>query len=323
MKLQQLRFLLEIKRQQFNISRAALSLCTSQSGISKQIQLLEEELGISVFIRSSRQLLGFTEEGEQVARMAEDILARVEDIRSLSEERNQLNQELKIATTHTQARYVLPEIVKDFVQCFPDIKLHIYQGTPEQIALMLEQGSVDIAIATEVLSDRESLVAMPYYQWSRSLILPPENPLTEKQSIELEDIVRYPIITYVKGFTGRSKIDEVFERHHLTPNYILTAADADVIKTYVRLGLGIGIVANMAVSPVIDMDLKVVDASRLFGYCTSFIAIKKDKYIKSFVYRFIEMLSPALDKNRVQQFQTSVDMKQRQEWVHKMDIPVL
>ncbi len=322
MKLQQLLYLQEIRRHQFNISKAAVTLCTSQSGISKQIQLLELELGVELFQRKGKQLISFSEVGKKVFRLVEEALSKVDDIRLLTEELNQRNQSLSIATTHTQARYVLPVIVEKFVRSYPDINLHIHQGTPTQIAMMLEQGEVDIAIATEALSEREALVAMPCYQWSRSIVIPKNHPLAQKQQITLQDIIKFPIITYVQGFTGRHKVDEVFAKHHLIPDIVLTAVDADVIKTYVRLGLGIGIIANMAFNQEQDADLQVLDAKALFGISTSRIAIKREKYIKAYIFQFIEMFATHLTPEVVRRALDCQDNAQIHRLFEDYSVPV-
>ncbi|WP_051906772.1 HTH-type transcriptional regulator CysB [Methylomarinum vadi] len=301
MKLQQLRYLCEIERQNMNISKAAAALFTSQSGVSKQIQLLEQELNVQLFRRKGKHLLAFSEAGEKVLYYAKEALQKVENIRLLADELNRSQQSLTLATTHTQARYVLPKVVEQFLRVYPAIDLHLHQGTPSQIADMLERGEVDIAIATEALADREALLSMPCYQWSRSIITRQGHPLTQLSSVALADVARYPIITYVQGFTGREQLDETFRRERLQPDFVLTAVDADVIKTYVRLGLGIGIIADMAFHPDQDRDLQALNAKNLFGVSTSRIAIKRDKYIKDYVFRFIEMFAPHLSADVVKQ----------------------
>lgn len=248
MKLQQLRYLVEIEKQKLNISKAADVLCTSQSGVSKQIKLLEEELNVELFERNSRKLTGLTIAGKRILELTKQLLDKADDITQAAAEFTDQPKVISIATTHTQARYVLPVVVERFFSLYPNINLNLQQGTPEQVSSLLENNEVDIAIATEVLATRESLIALPCYQWSRSIIVKKDHPLTKKTKLTLADIVQYPIITYVQGFTGRYKQDEVFKQHHLQPNIVLTAVDADVIKTYVRLELGIGIIANMAYS---------------------------------------------------------------------------
>ncbi len=322
MKLQQLRYLLEIETQQLNISRAATVLCTSQSGISKQISMLEHELGVDLLERNGRKLVAITPAGVKVLKLAKDVLSKVDDIKQTAEEFTGKQKSIVIATTHTQARYVLPVIVERFLSLNPDINLNIQQGTPEQVAMLLEQGDVDIAIATEVLASRDTLVALPCYQWSRSIITKKSHPLAVKTIVTLEDIVQYPIITYVQGFTGRYKQDETFNTHHLQPNIVLTAVDADVIKTYVRLGLGIGIIADMAFNKEQDSDLLALNVEHLFGISTSQIAIKKDKYIKPYVYPFIEMFAPHLTQWLIRQAIDCADLQERQQLFADVAIPM-
>lgn len=321
MKLQQLKFLLEIEKEQLNISKAAAVLCTSQSGISKQIMLLEQELDIHLFERKGRKLISITKEGRQIIDAAKDIFIKVDDIKQIAETFKQGQKSIAIATTHTQARYVLPKTVDRFLSQYPDINLTINQGTPIQVADLLEQGDVDIAIATEVLATRKALVAMPCYQWNRCIITCNKHPLNQLQKIQLADIVNYPIITYVQGFTGRASLDENFEHNHLTPNIVLTAVDADVIKTYVKLGLGIGIIAEMAYNSKQDTNLVAHDVSHLFGSTTSQIAIKKDKYIKPYIYNFIEMFAPHLNQTVIKQSIACNDHEQRNVIFQHLSIP--
>ncbi len=322
MKLQQLRYLLEIENQALNISKAASILCTSQSGISKQISLLEGELGVDLFERNSRKLTSLSPAGERVLVLAKEIVNKVDDIKQVAEEFTDKQKSISIATTHTQARYVLPSIVERFLSMYPDINFNLQQGTPEQVAELLEQNEVDIAIATEVLASRETLVALPCYQWSRSVITKKDHPLAQKQLLALEDIVKYPIITYVQGFTGRYKQDEVFNQHQLQPNIVLTAVDADVIKTYVRLGLGIGIIADMAFNSEQDGDLSVLNVKHLFGVSTSQIAIKKDRYIKPCIYPFIEMFAPHLTQELIKQAVDGIDLDARKKVFLDVLIPL-
>ncbi|MFW5444471.1 MAG: CysB family HTH-type transcriptional regulator [Methylococcaceae bacterium] len=321
MKLQQLRFLHEINNQQLSISKAASVLCTSQSGISKQIRLLEEELEVLLLERNGRKIISVTPAGKKVLELAEEILNKVDDIKRTAEEFTDKQSGIAIATTHTQARYVLPYIVEQFLSLYPEVNLNIQQGTPEQVAELLEQGNVDIAIATEVLASREALVSLPCYQWSRSVIIKKEHPLSQKKVLKLEDIVKYPIITYVTGFTGRYQQDEIFHKYHLQPDIVLTAVDADVIKTYVRLGLGIGIIADMAFSEQ-DNDLCALNVEHLFGISTSQIAIKKNKYIKPYVYPFIEMFAPHLTQDLIRLAVECVDLEARQQLFASVSIPM-
>jgi LysR family cys regulon transcriptional activator len=322
MKLQQFRYFVEIQKQHLNISDAASVLCTSQSGISKQIRLLEEELGVKLFVRNGRKLTAVTVAGEKVLMLAKEVLNKVDDIKQVVEEFTDKQKSIAIATTHTQARYVLPVIVERFLSLYPDINLNIQQGTPEQVSTLLEQGDVDIAIATEVLESREGLVSMPCYQWSRSVITKKDHVLTQKKALELEDIVKYPIITYVQGFTARYRQDEIFNKHHLQPNIVLSAVDADVIKTYVRLGLGIGIIADMAFNSEQDKDLVALNVEHLFGVSTSQIAIKNGKYIKPYVYPFIEMFAPHLKQELIRQAINCVSLEARKRLFSTVSIPM-
>ena len=322
MKFQQLRYLVEIEKQGINISSAASVLCTSQSGISKQISLLENELGVALFERNGRKLTSITPAGKKVLNLAKEVLSKVDDIKLTAEEYTDKQKSITIATTHTQARYVLPVIVERFLSLHQEINLNLQQGTPEQVAELLEQGDVDIAIATEVLAGREALVALPCYQWSRSVIVKTDHALAQKRMLELTDIVEYPVITYVQGFTGRYKQDEIFNKYQLKPNIVLTAVDADVIKTYVRLGLGIGIIADMAFNAEQDSDLIALNVEHLFGISTSQIAVKKNRYIKPYVYPFIEMFAPHLTQSLIREAIACVDIEARQELFATVSIPM-
>ncbi len=322
MKLQQLRYLMEIENQSLSISKAAIVLCTSQSGISKQISLLEGELGVNLFERNARKLTSLSPAGERILELAKEVMNKVDDINLIAEEFTDKQKSISIATTHTQARYVLPAIVEQFLSRFPDINLNLQQGTPEQVAELLEQNEVDIAIATEVLATKENLVALPCYQWSRSIITKKEHPLAKQMLLTLDDIVKYPIITYVQGFTGRYKQDEVFKQHHLQPNIVLAAVDADVIKTYVRLGLGIGIIADMAFNSELDSDLSVLSVKHLFGMSTSQIAIKKGRYIKPWIYPFIELFAPHLTQKLIKKAVKETDLNTRKKVFLDINVPL-
>ncbi|MGR9116541.1 MAG: CysB family HTH-type transcriptional regulator [Gammaproteobacteria bacterium] len=321
MKLLQLRYLVEIAKHQ-SISKAAAALCTSQSGISKQIILLEQELRITLFVRKGRNLSGLTPAGKRVLEQAKQIMARVKAIKQITEQLNNESATLTIATTHTQARYVLPFAVDRFMQKYPTTVLHIHQGTPVQVAKMLEEGEVDLAIATESLADNTELVALPCYQWNRSIIVKQEHSLAQQNPLTLEQIVHFPIITYDSGFTGRHRVDEAFAKEGLSPNIVLTAVDSDVIKTYVRLGLGVGIIASMAFSPEQDKDLLALDGGHLFGRSTSQIAIKKDAYLPQTIYRFIELIAPHLTELVIKQAAECHDLKTRKQMLSNLPIPM-
>ncbi len=321
MKLQQLRFFSEIVRQGLNVSLAADVLYTSQSGISKQIQLLEQELGIELFIRNGRKLTQVTEPGHAVLKLATEILQKTEDIKKAAADFTEQKKGIAIATTHTQARYVLPVIVEKFMSLHREVSLHIHQGTPEQVAQLLLAGDVDIAIATEVLNDCEPLATLPCYQWSRSVIVRNDHPLAAKAYLNLDDIINYPIITYEQGFTGRKNQDAVFIRHHLQPNIVLTAVDADVIKTYVRLGLGIGIIADMAFNPDQDQDLVAHSVEHLFGMTQSYLALQKGRYIKPYIYPFIELFAPHLTPELIRAVMQAENLEARKPCFQGITIP--
>ncbi|RMF17472.1 MAG: HTH-type transcriptional regulator CysB [Gammaproteobacteria bacterium] len=301
MKLQQLRYIWEVAHHDLNVSATAQSLYTSQPGISKQIRLLEDELGVEVFARSGKHLTHVTPAGEVIIREAGEILRRVEGIKRIAQEfSNQRKGDLSIATTHTQARYALPPVIKAFIQEYPEVSLHMNQGTPMQIAEMAAEGKVDFAIATEAMELFSDLIMMPCYKWNRCVVVPKDHPLAGQASLTLEDVAAHPIVTYVFGFTGRSKLDEAFNKAGLTPNVVCTAADADVIKTYVRLGLGVGIIARMAYDPVVDQDLVALDASRLFNPSTTKICFRKGTFLRGYMYGFIQQFAPHLTRDRVE-----------------------
>ncbi|MDD5033339.1 MAG: HTH-type transcriptional regulator CysB [Methylococcaceae bacterium] len=302
MKLQQLRYIWEISRNELNVSATADSLYTSQPGISKQVRQLEQELGISIFSRNGKQLTEITDAGKLIIALAGEILGKTQNIRHIAQEyRDNKIGTLSIATTHTQARYVLPPVIRQFMQRYPAIKLNIHQGSPMQIAEEVSRGVVDMAIATEALDQFNNLVVLPCYEWSRCLLVKPEHPLTQLDEITLNDVASYPIVTYVAGFTGRSRIDQAFEKHHLHPQSALSAVDADVIKTYVRLGMGVGIVAQMAYDPVADGDLVALDASHLFGESITKIGLRRDLFFREFIFEFIRLFAPELTPEKIKQ----------------------
>ena len=297
MKLQQLRYLCEVANQDLNLSRAAKKLHTSQPGISKQIQLLEDELGVEIFIRNGKRMVSITPPGLTIVEIAEKILREANNLKWVGQEfTNKDVGSLTVATTHTQARYALPPTIRQFTTHYPKVKLTIRQGNPTQISQLVTSGEADVAIATEAIEFFHELVMLPCYQWNRCIITPPEHPLLSLQKISLEAIVKYPIITYDFAFTGRSKINQAFEARGLVPNVVLTALDADVIKTYVELGLGIGIVAQMAFDPNRDKHLRSIDAGHLFESSTTRIGIRKNNYLRSYILDFIQMFSPQLNR---------------------------
>ena len=302
MNLQQLRYLQEIVHHSLNISEAALALHTSQPGISKQIKLLEAELGIEIFVRNGKRITAITEPGKAILDIAQRMLHDGNNLKQVGQEFSaQDSGALTIATTHTQARYALPPIVKQFIKRYPKVKLNLHQGSPTQIAQQVLSGEADIAIATESLALYDELVTLPCYEWHHCVIVPPKHALLAEKKLTLEKIAQYPIITYDFAFSGRGKINAAFEARQLTPNIVLTAIDADVIKTYVELGLGVGIVAQMAFIPERDKHLRMIDAGNLFPSSTTRIAIRRNEYLRGYAYHFIELFAPQLTREVVAQ----------------------
>lgn len=300
MKLQQLRYIWEVAHHDLNVSATAQSLYTSQPGISKQIRLLEDELGVEVFSRSGKHLTRITPAGEVILKTAGEILRKVESIKQVAQEfSNEKKGSLSLATTHTQARYALPKIIEGFIQRYPDVSLHMHQGTPMQISEMAADGTVDFAVATEALELFSDLVMMPCYRWNRCIVVPKNHPLCQLSTLTLEDVAKHPLVTYVFGFTGRSKLDEAFIERGLAPRVVFTAADADVIKTYVRLGLGVGIIAKMAYDETLDSDLVALDASHLFQPSITKIGFRRGTFLRGYMYDFIELFAPHLTKEVV------------------------
>lgn len=301
MKLQQLRYIWEVAHNDLNVSATAQVLFTSQPGISKQIRLLEDELGVEIFARSGKHLTHVTPAGEAILATAGEVLRQIESIKRVAQEySDEKKGSLSIATTHTQARYVLPPVIRGFMERYPEVSLHMNQGTPMQIAEMAADGTVDFAIATEAMELFNDLIMLPCYRWNRSVVVPKDHPLAQSSSLTLKDVAAHPIVTYVFGFTGRSRLDEAFANAGLTPRVVFTAADADVIKTYVRLGLGIGIVATMAHDPTIDKDLVALDASHLFAGSITRIGCRKGTFLRGFMYDFIEDFAPHLTRDLVE-----------------------
>ena len=301
MKLQQLKYIWEVSRHGLNVSATAESLYTSQPGISKQIRMLEDELGVQIFQRSGKHLTEITPAGTAIVKMAGEILDKVENVRLIANEFSDKDRgTLSIATTHTQARYLLPSVISEFIGRYPDVALHMHQGTPVQISEAASKGKVDIAIATEALELFENLIMLPCYRWNRSVIVKHDHPLAVNkvngEKLTLERLAEYPIVTYVFGFTGRSQLDDAFNEKGYEPKVVFTAADADVIKTYVKLGIGVGIVASMAFDADIDKELVAIDASHLFASSTTKIGLRRGTILRGFMYEFIELFAPHLDK---------------------------
>ena len=298
MNLHQFRFVQEAVRRNLNLTETAKALHTSQPGVSKAIIELEEELGVDIFARHGKRLKRVTEPGEHVLKSIELIMREVGNLRRIGEQFSaQDSGTLSIATTHTQARYVLPQPVARLREAFPKVNVSLHQGSPEQVARMLIDEVAEIGIATESLTHYEELVTLPCYEWQHMLVMPRDHPLARKDTVTLEDLVGEPLITYHPSFTGRTKIDLAFAARHLHPRIALEAIDSDVIKTYVRLGLGVGIVAEMALKDDgTNSDLLAIPAGQLFGVNVARVAFKRGAYLRNFVYKFAELISDKLDR---------------------------
>ena len=302
MNLQQLRYLNEIARRGLKISDAADALHTSQPGVSKQIRQLEDELGVEIFVRNGKRIAAVTEPGKAILEIAARILHDTDNLRQVSDEfRAQDSGRLTVATTHTQARYALPPVVKQFIKRYPKVQLSLHQGSPAQIAQQVLSGEADIAIATESLASYDELVTLPAYEWHHCVITPPKHPLLAEKKLTLEKLAQYPIITYDFAFSGRGKINAAFQERGLAPNIVLTAIDADVIKTYVELGLGIGIIAHMAYIPERDKHIRMIEAEHLFQPSTTRVALRRNEYLRGYTYDFIELFAPHLTRKVVAQ----------------------
>ena len=301
MKLQQLKYIVEVVNHNLNVSATAESLYTSQPGISKQVRLLEDELGIQIFERSGKHLTQVTQAGEDIIRISQEILARVESIKAVAGEHTHPEMgTLNISTTHTQARYALPDVIKGFTARYPKVSLHMHQGTPSQMSEAVAKGTANFAIATEALHLYQDAIMLPCYHWNRSIVVTKDHPLAQKRNISIEDLAAYSLVTYVFGFTGRSELDTAFNKVGLTPRVVFTATDADVIKTYVRMGIGVGVIASMAIDHEQDTDLVAIDASHLFGASTTSIGFRKGTFLLSYMFDFMERFAPHLTKERVE-----------------------
>lgn len=311
MKLQQLRYIVEVVNHNLNVSSTAEGLYTSQPGISKQVRMLEDELGIQIFSRSGKHLTQITPAGKEIIRIAREVLAKVESIKSVAGEHTWPDQgSLYVATTHTQARYALPQVIKGFIERYPKVSLHMHQGSPTQIAEAVAKGNTDFAIATEALHLYGDLIMLPCYHWNRAIIVPAGHPLAQKKQTTIHELAEYPLVTYTFGFTGRSELDTAFNKAGLSPRIVFTATDADVIKTYVRLGLGIGVIASMAVDPVADSDLIKIDATDIFSFSTTKIGFRSSSFLRSYMYDFIQRFAPHLTRDVVD---TAISLRSNEE----------
>ena len=305
MNFQQLRYVRETVRQGLNLTEAANRLFTSQPGVSKQIRELEDELGVDIFVRRGKRLVSLTEPGKAVVQIIERVLLEAENLKQVGREfKDEQVGTLTVATTHTQARYALPRVVAAFKKRYPRVKLVLAQGSPPQLAEMVLAGTADMAIATEALDHYPQLLALPGYSWHHTIVVPLKHPLLEAGRVSLEALARHPIITYDTAFTGRSHIDEAFAAHGLTLDLVLTAIDADVIKTYVEMGLGVGIVASMAFEPQRDRQLKAIDAGHLFRSSTTRVAIRRGSFLRGYTYAFMELFAPQLTRKVIESAMT-------------------
>lgn len=303
MNFQQLRSVREAARCGFNLTEVAAILHTSQPGVSRQIRELEEELGVEIFVRAGKRLTGLTPPGATLLSIVERLLLEADNLRRAGEDfRASERGGLSIAATHSQARYALPQVVRDFRALYPQVSLHLHQGSPRQVAEMLIAGEADIGVATEALAGYEQLVTLPCYRWSHSIVVPPGHALLAAQApVTLEALARHPIITYEQGYTGRAHIDEAFGREGLVPDIVLTAMDADVVKTYAELGMGVGIIASIAFDAERDRHLRAIDARHLFEVNLTRLALRRGAWLRGYAYAFIESFVPTLTADVVRE----------------------
>ncbi|MGH8506326.1 MAG: HTH-type transcriptional regulator CysB [Stenotrophobium sp.] len=319
MKLRQLHYIHEVAQRGLNVTAAAEALFTSQPGVSKQIRLLEEELGVDIFLRNGKHLAEVTPAGRRILEYTSRLLAEVENIRNIAGEfRDTDRGDLVIATTHTQARYALPPVIQKFRARYPKVSLHLHQGSPPQIAKMAAEGLADFAIATEAMEHYEQLVMLPCYRWNRCVLVKPDHPLAASKKLTLKDVAQYPLVTYTFGFTGRSTLDQAFAAQALKPDVVLTAVDADVIKTYVRAGLGIGIIAEMAYDERLDKDLLRLPAGHLFESSTTHIGFRYGSFLRGYMYDFIAIFAPHLTREIIGELAAIPDHAQRNQQTQKL-----
>ncbi|HLF30029.1 MAG TPA: LysR substrate-binding domain-containing protein [Xanthomonadales bacterium] len=300
MKLQQLRYLIAIVDSGMNITAASQNLFTSQPGISKQVKMLEDELSLSLFVRKGKSLEGLTDAGKEVVLRARKVLNEVDNIRSLSQElAGQLQGQLLVATTHTQARYVLPDLLEAFQRKFPGISISLHQGTSDQIARQVQDQEADFAIASGQSELFEDLVTLPIYHWERTIVVHPRHPLAVLPKITLADLAAHPIISYTHSFDKDSDQARAFEKAGIRPNVVFSAEDPEVIKNYVRKDMGVGIIACMAYDKARDSDLVALDASRLFPSCTTWIGFRRDRFLRDYMYSFLELMVPGAVRSKI------------------------
>jgi LysR family cys regulon transcriptional activator len=300
MNFQQLRIIRETARHNFNLTEVANALCTSQSGVSKHVKDIEDELGIELFVRRGKRFLGLTDAGKEAVEIVERMLIDADNLSQIADRLSTKNEgTLRIATTHTQARYTLPPVIARFRAAFPKVRLAIHQASPKEIAALLLDGGMDVGIATDTLQGVPGLVTFPYSSWTHAVIVPAGHELERMERLTLEAVAEWPIITYDEGLTGRTRIDEAFAKSDFAPGIVMSALDADVIKAYVELGLGVGIIASMAFDADRDAGLRMLDCTHLFSSSTSSLAIRRGGYLRGYVYRFIKLCSPGLTEEVV------------------------
>ena len=322
MKLQQLRFLDAVVRNNLNVSSAAEELYTSQPGVSHQIKLLEEELDIKIFERSGKKLTGISPAGYAVLEHVNDLLNSVKSIKQAAREYSNANRgSLSIATTHTQAQFILPSVLQKFSNKYPRIDLHVHQGNPKAMCKLAANNSVDFVIASETIDEFDELITIPAYKWNRFIVVPKGHSLAQKKEISLVDLASFPILTYMLGLTGRSKLDRTFHAANLEPNVVFTATDSDVIKTYVKLGFGVGIIAEMAKGSQHDEELTCVRADHLFPDSTIKIGFRHSRHISAFQYDFLHMMAPYLSLETIKEIAHTKALNDREKILETYEVP--
>ena len=322
MKLQQLRFLDAVVRNNLNVSSAAEELYTSQPGVSHQIKLLEEELDIKIFERSGKKLTGISPAGYAVLEHVNELLNNVKSIKQAAREYSHANRgSLSIATTHTQAQFILPPILQKFTQKYPRIDLQVHQGNPKAMCKLAANNSVDFVIASETIDEFDELITIPAYLWNRYIVVPKGHSLTKKSEVSLVDLASFPILTYMLGLTGRSKLDRTFHAANLEPNVVFTATDSDVIKTYVKLGLGVGIIAEMAKGSQQDEYLTCISANHLFPDSVIKIGFRHSRHISAFQYEFLHMMTPYLELDTIKELANTKALNDRNKILEKYETP--
>lgn len=299
MKLQQLRYIVEVVNNDLNVSLASEKLYTSQPGISKQIKLLEDELGVQIFTRAGKHLSEVTPVGQKIVALAREILNKSQDIKIIAKEFSQPNQgSLTITTTYTQARYALPVVIQQFMQQYPNITLHMEQGSSSQCIIQAQSGQADFAIVTELSQLSDEMIALPCYHWNQAIIVMKDHPLAQSSLITLEQLAKYPLVSYDFSNDG-SDLNQAFNRANQSPNIVFSTTDAELIKTYVKLGVGVGIVAKMAVNDNANDDFAVLNAGHIFPYSTTYVVFKRSLFLRSYMYDFIRQFSPHLNRQTI------------------------